>query len=218
MKIKKSPIYLIVAALISIILVTGSPFQITNDLVNNNGNLSIKNIGQVSGEEEGGRDDDGRGSDESDDSGDSDESDDSRVEESDDSSDEPEENSDNEESSEEEEEHEDTDGNGYTGSVTVKEDGTKEPLDESDPDFEWDDEDGYKTEQQQKEDDYLSEENVDRSITYPGENEATETEEERESEEGEFIADLEDDLADAGTPEEKERIQGLLDEAKKKFD
>ena len=62
MNIKKSSIYLIVLALISIILITGSPFQITSDLLKSNGNLSIKNIGQVYGEEDGddGDDDGGR--------------------------------------------------------------------------------------------------------------------------------------------------------------
>ena len=47
MKFKKSTISLIMLALISIILFTGSPFQITNDLVSNNGSLSVKNIGQI---------------------------------------------------------------------------------------------------------------------------------------------------------------------------
>ena len=105
MKIKKSPIYLIVAALISIILVTGSPFQISSNLVENNGHLDIKNIGQeVYGQgDEGGGDDDGGGSDDSDDSGDSDdggdesddggEEEDSSYEESEDSSEENEQSS-----------------------------------------------------------------------------------------------------------------------------
>jgi hypothetical protein len=85
---------LIVAALISIILVTGSPFQITNDLVTNNANLPITIIGQDvygQGDDGGGGDDGGDDSSDSDDSGDSDESDDS--------SDDSEETSNNEEES-----------------------------------------------------------------------------------------------------------------------
>ena len=46
MKLKKSAISLIVLALLSTILITGSSFQITNDLVKSNGHLSINNIGQ----------------------------------------------------------------------------------------------------------------------------------------------------------------------------
>lgn len=46
MKIKKSAIAIIVLALMSIILITGSPFQISNNLVENNGHLDIKQIGQ----------------------------------------------------------------------------------------------------------------------------------------------------------------------------
>jgi hypothetical protein len=58
---------LIVFSLISLILITGSPFQINNDFVENNENLSIKNIDQeVYGEENDG------GGDASSDSGDSD--------------------------------------------------------------------------------------------------------------------------------------------------
>jgi len=53
MIINKSLISLIVFELTSIILITGSPFQITNNLVQSNGNLSIKNIGQeIYGEED----------------------------------------------------------------------------------------------------------------------------------------------------------------------
>jgi hypothetical protein len=66
-----------------------------------------------------------------------------------------------------------------------------------------------------KEDDFLSEENVDKSYEYEGENETTETEEEREFEEREYIAEIEDDLEDAKTPEEKERIGKELEAAKK---
>ena len=143
MKSKKVTICLIVLMLISIILITGSPFQITSDLVKSNGNLFIKNIGQVYGEEDEDGGDDGGGSDEESENG--------------------------EESSEE------------------------------------------------SENEYLSEENVDKSYNYEGEDESTETEEEKKFEEKEFVADLEDDLADADTPEEKERIQGLLDKAKEKF-
>ena len=143
MKSKKVTICLIVLMLISIILITGSPFQITSDLVKSNGNLFIKNIGQVYGEEDEDGGDDGGGSDEESENG--------------------------EESSEE------------------------------------------------SENEYLSEENVDKSYNYEGEDESTETEEEKKFEEKEFVADLEDDLADADTPEEKEMIQGLLDKAKEKF-
>ena len=46
MKIKKSASGLIVWALISIILITRSPFQISSDLFENNRHLDIKNIGQ----------------------------------------------------------------------------------------------------------------------------------------------------------------------------
>jgi hypothetical protein len=68
-----------------------------------------------------------------------------------------------------------------------------------------------------KEGDFLSEENVDKSYEYQGENETTETEEEREFEEREYIAEIEDDLEDAKTPEEKDRIGKELEAAKKKF-
>ena len=69
MKIKKSAIAIIVLALMSIILITGSPFQITNNLVTNNENFPIKIIGQDvygQGEDSGGGDD---GGDDSSDSG-----------------------------------------------------------------------------------------------------------------------------------------------------
>jgi hypothetical protein len=65
--------------------------------------------------------------------------------------------------------------------------------------------------------DYLDEENVDRSYNYEGENEATETQEEKEFEEQEFIAKMEDDLADADTPEEKQAIQADIAKAKETF-
>jgi hypothetical protein len=65
--------------------------------------------------------------------------------------------------------------------------------------------------------DALEEANVDKSIGFPNENEATETKEEREAEEQEYIAELEDDLADASTDEEKERISTLLGDAKATF-
>jgi hypothetical protein len=191
MKIKKSPIYLIVAALISIILVTGSPFQITNDLVNNNGNLSIKNIGQVYGEEESGGDDDSGGSDDSD-SGDSD---DGGEEESDDVGEE--ESSDDEESDDSSEDYESSGVDEvYENTESESEENNNEDQDNTD---------------------YLDEENVDKSYEYEGENEATETQEEKEFEEQEFIAEMEDDLADADTPEEKQKIQQDIDNAKETF-
>ena len=43
MKLKKSAIGLIVLALTSIVLITGSPFQISSNLVENNGHLYLKN-------------------------------------------------------------------------------------------------------------------------------------------------------------------------------
>jgi hypothetical protein len=64
MIIKKSTISLIVLALISIIIITGSLFQIANDLVQSNGHLYVKNIGQeVYAQDDGGGDggDDGGG-------------------------------------------------------------------------------------------------------------------------------------------------------------
>ena len=45
MIIKKSIIGMIVLVFTSLILTAGSPFQIANNLVENNGNLSIKNFG-----------------------------------------------------------------------------------------------------------------------------------------------------------------------------
>lgn len=70
MKIKKSAIGLIVLALMSIILITSSPFQISSDLFENNRHLDIKNIGQEVYAED---DDDG------DDSSNDEESDDNNV-------------------------------------------------------------------------------------------------------------------------------------------
>ena len=141
MKIKKSTISLIVLALISIILITGSLFPIANNLDKNNGHLYIKNIGQeVYAQDDGGDDgggDDGGGVEESDDSGDS------------------------EEGSEE------------------------EGQDVQDIEEEID----------QQEKDYFTEENMDGSYAYEGENEATETPEERAFEAAEFKAEEEDDEA-----------------------
>jgi len=57
MKIIKSAIGMIVLAFTSLILFTGSPFQIANNLVENNGHLYIKNNGQ----EAYGADDEGGG-------------------------------------------------------------------------------------------------------------------------------------------------------------
>jgi len=87
MEIKKSAIAIIVLALMSIILITGSPFQIANNLVENNGHLYIKNIGQeayAADEDDGGDsggDDGGGDSGDSggDDSGGSDDSDSGRF-------------------------------------------------------------------------------------------------------------------------------------------
>ena len=45
MIIKKSVIGMIVLVFTSLILTAGSPFQIANNLVENNGHLSIKNFG-----------------------------------------------------------------------------------------------------------------------------------------------------------------------------
>jgi hypothetical protein len=56
-KIKKSAIGMIVLAFTSLVLITGSPIQIANNLVENNGHLYFKNIGQ----EAYGAEDDGRG-------------------------------------------------------------------------------------------------------------------------------------------------------------
>jgi hypothetical protein len=71
-----------------------------------------------------------------------------------------------------------------------------------------------------KERDFLSPENVDKSITFIGENEPgfIKTPEQKRAEEQELIADMEDDLADANTSKEKKRIQGLIDMAKEEFD
>ena len=66
MKIKKSAaIGLIVLAFTSLILITGSPFQIATNLVENNGHLYIKNIGQevYASDDNGGGGDDGGGDD-----------------------------------------------------------------------------------------------------------------------------------------------------------
>ena len=61
MKIKKSAITLIVLAFTSLILITGSPFQISSNLVENNGHLNYKNIGQeaYAADDDGGEGDDG---------------------------------------------------------------------------------------------------------------------------------------------------------------
>ena len=64
MKQKKSAIGLIVLAFICLILITGSPFQIANNLVENNGHLNYKNIGQEAyaaddDDDDGGDDGDG---------------------------------------------------------------------------------------------------------------------------------------------------------------
>ena len=61
MKIKKSAISLIVLAFTSLILITGSPFQIPSNLVENNGHLNYKNIGQeaYAADDDGGEGDDG---------------------------------------------------------------------------------------------------------------------------------------------------------------
>ena len=66
MKILTSAIGLIVLAFTSFILITGSPFQIATNLVENNGHLNYKNIGQ----EAYAADDDGGGDDGGGDSGD----------------------------------------------------------------------------------------------------------------------------------------------------
>ena len=57
MKLKKSVISMIVLRFTSLILIPGSPFQIASNLVENNGHLNYKNIGQ----ETYGADDDGGG-------------------------------------------------------------------------------------------------------------------------------------------------------------
>ena len=101
MKIKKSAISLIVLAFTSLILITGSPFQISSNLVENNGHLNYKNIGQeaYAADDDGGEGDDGSdggddgssndegGADDGDDNGDSNRDVSSFGEGSDDSSD-----------------------------------------------------------------------------------------------------------------------------------
>ena len=101
MKIKKSAISLIVLAFTSLILITGSPFQISSNLVENNGHLNYKNIGQeaYAADDDGGEGDDGSdggddgssndegGADDGDDNGDSSRDVSSFGEGSDDSSD-----------------------------------------------------------------------------------------------------------------------------------
>jgi len=57
MKIKKSAIGLIVLAFTSIILTTGSPFQITTNVIEDNGPLYIQNIHQVYAEDDDDKDD-----------------------------------------------------------------------------------------------------------------------------------------------------------------
>jgi hypothetical protein len=151
MKIKKSTIGMVVVAFTSLILITGSPFQISSSLVENYGHLYIKNVGQEAyAEDDGGGDDgggdDGGGSDDSDDSGDSvdggDESDD--VGEEEDSS--------NEESEDSSEENE------QSSEDKVYEDTESEKAENNNEDTT----------------NYLDEENVDSSY----ENEVTETEKE----------------------------------------
>ncbi len=65
LKFRLSAIAIIVLAFTSIILITGSPFQLANNLIENNGALSIKIMGQVYGEEDedDGDDDGGRSND-----------------------------------------------------------------------------------------------------------------------------------------------------------
>jgi hypothetical protein len=72
-KIKKSAIGMIVLAFTSFILITGSPFQIATNLVQNNGHLGQKAYGA---DDDGGGDDGGGddGGGDTDNSGDSDES------------------------------------------------------------------------------------------------------------------------------------------------
>ncbi len=68
MKIIKSAIGLIVLTFTSLILITGSPFQTANNLVEKNGHLPIKYFGQEAydaDDDDGGGDDDGNGSDDS---------------------------------------------------------------------------------------------------------------------------------------------------------
>ena len=72
MKIKKSAICMIVLAFTSLILITGSPFQIATNLVENNGHLNYKNIGQeaYAADDDGGGGDGGGGDSGGDDGGD----------------------------------------------------------------------------------------------------------------------------------------------------
>jgi hypothetical protein len=65
MKIIKPAIGMIALAFTSLILITCSPFQTANNLVENNGHLYIKNIAQkvYAAEDEGGGGDDDGGSD-----------------------------------------------------------------------------------------------------------------------------------------------------------
>jgi hypothetical protein len=100
-KIKKSAIGMFVLAFTSLILITGSPFQTANNLVENNGHLYIKNIGQKvyaaedegnggdddGGSDDGGSDDDSADEGEDSDSGDGDSEDSSSVEDFNDGSD-----------------------------------------------------------------------------------------------------------------------------------
>jgi hypothetical protein len=66
MKIIKPAIGMIALAFTSLILITGSPFQTANNLVENKGHLYIKNIGQkvyAVDDDEGASDDGGSGGD-----------------------------------------------------------------------------------------------------------------------------------------------------------
>jgi hypothetical protein len=86
MKIIKSAIGMIILAFTSLMLITGSPFQTANNLVENNGHLYIQNIGQegYAADDNGGGGDDGGGDDG--DSGDGDSEDFFSVEDFDDGS------------------------------------------------------------------------------------------------------------------------------------
>ncbi len=66
---------------------------------------------------------------------------------------------------------------------------------------------------------FLSEANVEKSIGFPGEYEPgyKKTDAQKRAEEAEFVAELEDDLQDANTPEQKEKIQSQIKQAKEKF-
>jgi hypothetical protein len=99
-----------VAALISIILITGSPFQITNNLLTNNENFPIKIIGQDvygQGDDGGGGDDGGDDSSDSDYSGDWDDGGDEADDGGEESDESEELETSSEETTEEEEEPED---------------------------------------------------------------------------------------------------------------